>query len=96
VCLFKEGGGKKKDFYCARIRFFFVVTDFFFFETWRESEDMQSEEREDRSAPGCGGAAGKKLAQEHTDIAAGKEKLCEDLRQLGRQHAVIVYCFGNG
>ncbi len=76
--------------------FFLSLQKFFFFETWRETEDMQNEEREGCSEPGCGGAAGKKLAQEHTDIAAGKEQLCEDLRQLGKQHAVIVYCFGNG
>jgi hypothetical protein len=58
----------------------------------REKEGMESEEREGRSAPGGGGAVGKQLAQERTDIAAAKERLCADLRQLDRQHAVIVCC----
>ena len=85
--------GKKKDFYGARIRFFFVVTEGFFFRNVeREKEDMESKEREGHSAPGGGGAAGKQLAQELTDIAAAKERLCADLRQLDRQHAVILCC----
>ena len=86
-------GGKKKDFSGARIRFFLSLQkDFFFRNVEREKEGMQSEEREGHSAPGGGGAAGMQCAQERTDIAAAKERLCADLRQLDRQHAVILCC----
>lgn len=53
---------------------------------------MQNGEGEGGSAHGCGGAAGRQGAQEQTDLAAAKERLFEDLRLLGEQHAVIVCC----
>jgi hypothetical protein len=73
--------------------FFFPSLQKFFFEKAGREQSMQNEEGEGCSAPGGGGAAGKQLAHEQTDLPAAAADICEDLRRLEKQHAVSTALF---
>ena len=51
---------------------------------------MQDGEGEGLSAPGCGGAAGKQLAHDQTDLDAAEERIFEHMRILAERNAVFV------
>ena len=51
---------------------------------------MQNGEGGGGSAHGCSGAVARQGAQEMTDLDPTAESICEQLRALEKQHAVIV------
>jgi len=86
-----EKGCKKK--WCTNsifFIFFFFVTIFFFGTRGNRAKEMQDGEGEGLSAPGCGGAAGKQLAHDQTDLDAAEERIFEHMRILAERNAVFI------
>lgn len=67
-----------------------------FFADLNRQHGMQNGEGEGGSAHVCGQPAGRLGAQERTDLAPTAESICEQVRVLGQQHAVIVCLLWHG